>query len=440
MASIRQIQEALLLCREAQVTPFIWGHRGLGKSSLVRQLAASQEWGFLDMRCSQMEACDLRGLPQRGEDGRTHFLPPADLPLADLPSEQVNMALEQALEEDEQYPGTFLKRWKELQPRLRQGMLFLDELNRARDDVLQASFQLVLDRSLGEYVLPPGWCVVAAGNFSDGYQVNGFHDPAFLNRFCHLILSSGAKTLEEWGRWMTSEHGDAADGVLDFAEHNLKHVDGEIRDELGFQIQPSRRSWDAVVRVLKAAGPKAHQKPVVWEVIAGLVGKEAATTFRKYQSPIKPREVIEVGMPGVKERLAGLSRTQLQGVLSGLTNLVLSRLDEDRVGQVVVDLITWLVEREGDKDLAVAFCRSIVMGDCRNAKTAPVLTTLLTNHELAQAVSRTQPEELTKNRILARLLERPALHQLLSDLCLGKEVPVHPPARAVTQVPEEVSC
>ena len=64
--------------------------------------------------------------------------------------------------------------------------------------MLQAIFQLVLDRRVGQYVLPPGWCVVAAGNYMEGYQVSGFNDAAFLDRFCHLTLSGGETTLEEW--------------------------------------------------------------------------------------------------------------------------------------------------------------------------------------------------------------------------------------------------
>ena len=69
MAGIKVIKQAVQICREAGVTPFIWGHRGMGKSSLVRQLAEERGWGFVDVRF-ELEAVDLRGLPHRGEDGR----------------------------------------------------------------------------------------------------------------------------------------------------------------------------------------------------------------------------------------------------------------------------------------------------------------------------------------------------------------------------------
>jgi ethanolamine utilization microcompartment shell protein EutS len=56
----------------------------------------------------------------------------------------------------------------------------------------------VLDRAVGEYVLPPGWSVVAAGNFAERSLVIHFDDPAFLDRFAHLVLSAGQVMAGEW--------------------------------------------------------------------------------------------------------------------------------------------------------------------------------------------------------------------------------------------------
>jgi MoxR-like ATPase len=44
------------------------------------------------------------------------------------------------------------------------GILFLDELTAAPQMTQAGCYQLVLDRKLGEYHLPDGWVVVAAGN------------------------------------------------------------------------------------------------------------------------------------------------------------------------------------------------------------------------------------------------------------------------------------
>ena len=90
--------------------------------------------------------------------------------------------------------------------------------------------------------------MVAAGNFAEGYTVNSFDDPAFLDRFAHLVLSVGQTTAGEWVTWMRQTHGVKADGVLSFAMADLKHLYGDTKGGLGFTIQPSPRSWDSVAR------------------------------------------------------------------------------------------------------------------------------------------------------------------------------------------------
>jgi hypothetical protein len=195
-----------------------------------------------------------------------------------------------------------------VQPRFQHGILFIDEVNRAQDDVLQAIFQLVLDHKVGQYVLPPGWSVVAAGNFQEGYMVSGFNDPAFLDRFCHMTLSAGETTLEEWIHYMSDVHGEKAAEVIEFASQNTKHLDGDIAGELGFSIQPSRRSWEAVVRVQQACNGTTFSQGAIFEVLAGLLGRELAQSFSRYSCPVKPRDLMKNGVKPYESKLKSLHR------------------------------------------------------------------------------------------------------------------------------------
>jgi MoxR-like ATPase len=81
---------------------------------------------LIDIRAILLDPVDLRGLPTV-EQGRVAWAIPAFLP------------------ED----GA--------------GILSVDELNAAPPLVQAACYQLVLDRALGEYRLPDGWTVFAAG-------------------------------------------------------------------------------------------------------------------------------------------------------------------------------------------------------------------------------------------------------------------------------------
>ena len=108
---------------------------GVGKSSVVRQAAYEMEEesgkpvGFWDVRLSQCEVGDIKGMPLLdAEKGITRFLK---------------------------------QEWWPRDPNST-GILFFDELNRASKDVLQAVFEICLDRRLDGEKLPDGWRVVAA--------------------------------------------------------------------------------------------------------------------------------------------------------------------------------------------------------------------------------------------------------------------------------------
>jgi len=388
MAKISTIKEALLICKDADITPFIWGNRGLGKSSLVQQVAAQNNWGFIDFRCSQIESSDIRGLPDR-IDGRTHYLPPVDMPIGDLTIDDIKKELG-TLEPDSDIntKRLYYDKFQLLQPRFQHGILFLDEVNRAQDDVLQAIFQLILDRKIGMYVLPPGWCVVAAGNYNEGYRVGGFDDPAFLNRFCHLILAGGETTLEEWVNYMSVVHGGNATDVIEFASQNTKHLDGDIGGELGFSIQPSRRSWEMVIKVQQVCEAANYNEIAKSDVIAGLIGRELALSFSRYSCPVKPRELIVNGVKKYEKKLKDLSRNELTGLMWGLVSHCKHQIDDDNIANVCLDFASYMINITTDKDIIVAFCRALVSGGNVNDRQEQARAAVISNPRLAKMISK----------------------------------------------------
>lgn len=407
-------KNSILLCREARVTPFLWGHRGIGKSSLIREICDERGWGFVDLRCSQLEASDIRGLPDRRDD-RTVYLPPADMPVADLSITEVNKMIN-AKEEKVRYKEAAL-----LQPRLEKGILFLDEINRAQDDVLQAVFQLVLDRKVGQFVLPPGWSVVCAGNFMEGYQVNGFNDPAFLNRFCHLTLSDGEATMEEWVDYMAMVHGEDASTVIEFATQNLKHLDGEVKGNLGFSVQPSRRSWDAVVRVENSAKVIKSPQDAITEVVAGLVGRDPALAYQRYSCPVKPKDVIDKGVKAMASKLKGLERNQMMGLTWGLVSFLKGKVDADeKLCEVATDFAFYICTEHKQKDLVVAFAKALV--STGNTDTDNIRVAAISNPRVAQLLAKAQKrgsKDKSTKTFLESLCARPELQAVLSKVSWG---------------------
>jgi MoxR-like ATPase len=153
--------EALHALIRERVPLHLWGPCGVGKSQIVYQLADDLGYDFLDVRAGLLDPVDLRGLPRIAGD-QTEWVPPKFLPTSG------------------------------------KGILFLDELTSAPQMTQAGCYQLVLDRKLGEYILPDGWVVVAAGNPASERGVHFSMPRPLRNRFVHLDLEPD---LDDWCKW-----------------------------------------------------------------------------------------------------------------------------------------------------------------------------------------------------------------------------------------------
>jgi MoxR-like ATPase len=152
-----QIASSLHVLFKARQPVFLWGGTGIGKSAIVRQLATSLNLPLQDVRALLLDPVDLRGLPFLGSDGRSRWATP------------------------------------EFLPKDGEGILFLDELNAAPAMVQASCYQLVLDRKLGEYTLPDGWAIIAAGNRDSDRAVTTRMPSPLRNRFVHLEFEVDAQ-------------------------------------------------------------------------------------------------------------------------------------------------------------------------------------------------------------------------------------------------------
>lgn len=231
---------------------FMWGPPGVGKSDVVRQTAESMGVDVVDIRAVLLDPVDLRGLPHVNGDKRAHWCPPAFLPY---------------------------------EPKSK-GILFLDELNAAPPLTQAACYQLVLDRGLGEYRLPDGWAVVAAGNRETDRAVAHRMPSALANRFVHLDFTVD---LEDWCTWAAKSH--IRPEIVSFIQYrsNLLHQFDPKVDDKSF---PTPRSWHMVSKMLDAD----VEKEVEFDVIRGAVGEGAAAELigylRVYRKLPDPMSII----------------------------------------------------------------------------------------------------------------------------------------------------
>lgn len=425
-------KKAVLLCRAAGITSFMWGFHGLGKSSVHKQLCRERFWGFIDERCSQMEASDLRGLPDK-QNQRTVYLPPGSLP--------------RAHDDDVLCPACFFDDGTNKDPKVNEdmeefnklvidtadadhcrGMLFLDELNRAEDDVLQAAFQLVLDREIGMYRLPVGWSVHVAGNFGGGqgmYSVNNFDDAAFLDRFCHLTLSPDTRYMEDWSKYMV-ERGD--DGIinkiLQFVSFNEDHLTGKLTGASDISIQPSPRSWEMVARVEAACLENPDLIEGRKAVISGLIGHGLVETYEQFTCKVTPHDVMHLGIRHITNKLDELNRNELVGLVWALgANAKRLKNPGRLVSKNVVDFLEWLANKRAERDLAVSLSTNLVSldGAERGLSGALVSNPGLANLAKKYGLDWDKKESEESNPWIDALTNRPALQDLLSSITMAND-------------------
>lgn len=423
MSEVALLKESIRLARDCRQTVTVWGHRGIGKSQIIRQLATEGigetierngkqirlPMGIVDLRCSQLEASDIRGLPDK-LNGRTVYTPPAEMPIGDRSAADIYEELETITD-----PAEYNDRMEKLQPHYKHGYLLLDELNRAQDDVLQAVFQLLLDKKVGQYVLPLGWSIVVACNFMKGdYITNGFNDAALLDRMCHLQFNAGEQTVGDWSTYMAKKHGEFASSAIEFCASNPDHMTGKVEGELGFIIQPSPRSWDAVVEVEKVVAAKGYSDQARFQVIQGLVGQTMALTYKEYSCPVKPRDIVAHGIEKYRKKLSELTRSELLSVCWGMVATTRGRLSEVPIINICLDLAEVLLSSPKivDKDVIVGFLHALICEDEEKRQ----MTACITNRELAAALTQFFADE---NPFIVELTNRKELHKKISAVAWG---------------------
>jgi hypothetical protein len=256
----RVLREELKAAAGGVHTPvMLWGPPGVGKSQLVQQVGAERGIPITDLRLSQMEPSDLRGIPFK-QDAKVEWAVPSLLP-------------------DEVVHGPT-------------GILFLDEINAAAPSVSAAAYQLILDRRLGAYEVPPGWAIFAAGNRQGDRGVTYPMPAPLANRFSHYEVEVHQ---DDWVAWAHRARIDERIvGFLRFRPELLFDYDA-AHSPIAF---PSPRSWEFAHRALQ----KFSSHP---ELLAGAlqacVGEAAAVECHAFIESLEKLPNLERIVAGEDE-------------------------------------------------------------------------------------------------------------------------------------------
>lgn len=272
----------------SQIPVFLWGAPGIGKSAIIKQIAREMGIECIDLRLSLLDPTDLKGIPFYERELHTALWA----------------------------PPSFL-------PREGRGILFLDELNSAAPAVQASAYQLILDRKVGEYTLPEGWSIVAAGN-REGDRGVVYRLPSPLaNRFVHIEMEVNAS---DWREWAIREGID---------ERVVAYIG--FKKEALFGFDPTQnaksfstpRSWEAVHKILCSPLPN-H---LFLDTIGGAVGEASAVDFLGFVQVMDRLPDIDAVMrgecfdaPQELSALYALSSVLVSRVLSNTSDEVLSHV------------------------------------------------------------------------------------------------------------------
>ena len=231
-----QVKLALQHLVTRQRPVFIWGPVGAGKSDVVGSVAKDLKLELRDVRLNLMDPVDFKGFPVVRGTGKNEvmaFVPPDFLPTKG------------------------------------EGILFLDEMNSAPQSVQAAAYQLILNRKLGNYTMPDGWAIIAAGNRAGDRSVVNAQPAALANRFVHIDFEVD---LEDWNLWaMANGVSDITRGFLHFKPALLHSFDATTNP----RAFPTPRSWAFVDDVIQSN----LSADTELDLIKGTVGEGAASEY-----------------------------------------------------------------------------------------------------------------------------------------------------------------
>ena len=246
--------EYILKVTPAEQNIMLVGRHGIGKSKIIENYFKRNGFKVVNLFLGQMsDPGDLIGLPQKNEKlGQTEFLLPYWFPTDNQPI-----------------------------------VLFLDELNRARPEVLQTIMDLTLNRKLAGKSLPEGSRIISAVNNGEQYSLTEL-DPALVSRF---NVYEFVPSVEEWLHW--AEYVGIDRRIISFIQENPNMLDGTEYDKsiMGLERTPDRRSWERLSDVMQNMSEIGKLE---LDVFSGIIGVAAASQFYSSISEHRIISAVEI--------------------------------------------------------------------------------------------------------------------------------------------------
>lgn len=315
-ALIEQYADATLRRRATM----LWGTRGVGKSSVVRQVADHFKVPLVDLRLTTIEPVDIRGAIYADEvQGKTVWFPPEFLPTPDQPA----------------------------------GILFLDELTAADQRLQISAYSLILDRRVGNYRLPDGWQVIAAGNASFHGAVSHDMGTALADRMFHFNVQTVIDAF--LAHALAAGFAPEVMAYLKVRPDRLDDTPSQLAND--HLIGASPRGWEDISNVLKSGLSDPAKRVFVQGRIGAANAAEFFGVLREIQAAVDVVRLL-ASRPG--DETAALLPTTLDGLYGMLYGLLAACVDEKTVARAL-EIIEQLPDTRASVPLPVRESQTLAM-------------------------------------------------------------------------------
>lgn len=341
--NINEFKKFYHVARSSDTPVFIWGHGGVGKSSVMFQLAKEEGNHIVSMNLSQIQDVgDFLGITEF--DHNTFDVTTSNFA---TPKWLVDL-------------NSFAKTNPD-----KQAILFLDELNRGRPDIINVVLTMITARLVGTYKLEPNVIITGAGNYeTKNYGTTKTRqDFALQTRFCHINLNP---SVNEFTDYMRTKHGTfLASFLTKHPEVANAHLKLETPTVSG---QASNRTIDMALGLVNKALEQELNSDTLMEGLIGLVGVDVATHLNAYLKskegrPLSGEEALNnfnehkenlVKWSNVESGRPDLMVQTLDNVMSYLRSNVLNNKQTDNLVSLI-DLYTMDIIKSNFKEYVLQY-------------------------------------------------------------------------------------
>ena len=238
---------------------------------------------------------------------------------------------------------------------LKEGILFIDEINCVSETLAPAMLQFLQYKTFGSHKIPDGWLIVAAGNPPEYNKSVREFDIVTLDRLKLITVEPDYPVWKEYA--LKQELHPAVTAYLDLKPQNLCRIETTNRY--------TYRGWEDLSELLKVyerLGKEADREVVGQYIQFPAIAKDFANYLKLYEKYRRDYQVDEIlgekwseslceraGKATFDEKLSlvGLILTRIRGVMGALKDL------EDQMELVMGRLrgCQSEISREGDKAL-----------------------------------------------------------------------------------------